>query len=269
MDHVACLLCEAHFIFLMSRPKHAWQLHTHSNVAHLVGQACECINHFVVGEDVRTHQLGFSVLTLLVIKTGIPKQPGLSEVSRSSHSAEGDALWESIWHIWSRQRVQRYEKRLWRIDWPPRTPYTSPAWSLWCVSVRCDIIRSSLLLLLRDMTVGLEYDDMQTWLSSLNCRLSFLPPHPGGINEYEVDLGNEEETEVFLKTHHEVQLNWPKPNCWNQYRHLNAGHLPRSDISCLQWALCNGTCFPCIWASEPAWVSSAFVMLMLESMAAI
>ena len=77
MDHVACLLCKAHFIFLMSRPKHAWQLHTHSNAAYLVRQACECINHFAVGEDVQTHQLGFSVLTLLIIKTGIPKQPGL------------------------------------------------------------------------------------------------------------------------------------------------------------------------------------------------
>jgi len=51
------------------------------------------------------------------------------------------------------------------------------------------------------MTVGLEYDDMQTWLSSLNCRLSFLPPHPGGINEYEVDLGYEEEIEVFARNH--------------------------------------------------------------------
>jgi hypothetical protein len=64
------------------------------------------------------------------------------------------------------------------------------------------------------------------WRHSSSICWEFGAPPPGGINEYEVDLGNEDEVEVLLNIHqflmYEVQLmNWPKPE---------AGHLPWSDI---------------------------------------
>ena len=129
---------------------------------------------------------------------------------------------------------------------PPRTLHASDAWSLWCVSVRYDvIIRYSLLLLVQDM---LQWDLLMIcrhdwWVPLIAGYHSSLPTQ-GGATSTRFYLGNEEEIEVFIKTHQclkSSQLNWPNPLLiW----HFNAGHLPRCNNTCSQSAVCYVTCSP-------------------------